>query len=539
MQSTKLIHNASTEENIDAVKSTKAKNAGEEPNKHPDLKPVDMEDQVFLDELERLKRQEQDAYDALKPLRKVSQDTEICLFKQEQQKLAKISEALEDESWVDVMQEELLQFKIQKVWILVDLPYGKKAIGTKWVYRNKKDERGVVVRNKARLGCSRHMQRGRIDYDEDFALVARLKLLGSFRPLLLTWEFISIRWMTDIYVGQARLVLGELILGQFKKQPIVVYFDTEAEYFVAAELFQILGCLLIGELIHKAALVKGRQWLCCNSWMFCTKKISGKVIPRFPNKLVSPTEEKVEGQKTIRTTTYTQSSLTASEAHVEPQSDPSPGPSPTIPIPSHLKVTTQTAKIKSLKAQVKKLKKSEEQSKRRSIFKQGRKTVNSSKGADEGTDLPKVSTARTKLSIDKFEEGTAEPEPRENERKIKEMNEVASDPTREEDCQGNVSTEGTFKQDVVEQRGITLVVLQSKRTFYGHIQLSKEIMPESLIEVTDQGDFWNDQQDWEIVTWRLYEACGVCILEFKDGTVIHMLVERKYPLSKEFLPKNA
>ncbi|GJU79500.1 putative ribonuclease H-like domain-containing protein [Tanacetum coccineum] len=54
-----------------------------------------------------------------------------------------------NESWVDAMQEELLQFKIQKVWILVDLPYGKKAIGTKWVYRNKKDERGVVVRNKA------------------------------------------------------------------------------------------------------------------------------------------------------------------------------------------------------------------------------------------------------------------------------------------------------------------------------------------------------------------------------------------------------
>ncbi|GJZ48278.1 hypothetical protein Tco_0602110 [Tanacetum coccineum] len=43
----------------------------------------------------------------------------------------KISQALEDESWVDAMQEELLQFKIQKVWILVDLPFGKRAIGTK------------------------------------------------------------------------------------------------------------------------------------------------------------------------------------------------------------------------------------------------------------------------------------------------------------------------------------------------------------------------------------------------------------------------
>ncbi|GJZ21420.1 uncharacterized mitochondrial protein-like protein, partial [Tanacetum coccineum] len=47
------------------------------------------------------------------------------------------------------MQEELLQFKLQQVWILVDLPNGKKAIGTKWVFRNKKDERGIVIRNKA------------------------------------------------------------------------------------------------------------------------------------------------------------------------------------------------------------------------------------------------------------------------------------------------------------------------------------------------------------------------------------------------------
>ncbi|GJY58245.1 hypothetical protein Tco_0458137, partial [Tanacetum coccineum] len=44
-------------------------------------------------------------------------------------------------------------------------------------------------------------------------------------------------------------------------------------------------------------------------------------------------------------------------------------------------------------------------------------------------------------------------------------------------------------------------------------------------------------EDWKIVTWRLYEACGVCILEFKDGTVIHMLVERRYPLSKDLLQR--
>ncbi|GJR26290.1 putative ribonuclease H-like domain-containing protein [Tanacetum coccineum] len=92
----------------------------------------------------------------------------------------KISEALEDESWVDAMQEELLQFKIQKIWILVDLPFGKKAIGTKWVYRNKKDERGVVVRNKARLVAQGHRQEEGIDYDEVFAPVARLEAIRIF-----------------------------------------------------------------------------------------------------------------------------------------------------------------------------------------------------------------------------------------------------------------------------------------------------------------------------------------------------------------------
>ncbi|GKB51950.1 putative ribonuclease H-like domain-containing protein, partial [Tanacetum coccineum] len=42
-------------------------------------------------------------------------------------------------------------FKLQKVWVLVDLPSGKKAIGTKWVFKNKRDERSIVVKNKARL----------------------------------------------------------------------------------------------------------------------------------------------------------------------------------------------------------------------------------------------------------------------------------------------------------------------------------------------------------------------------------------------------
>ncbi|GJY96704.1 retrovirus-related pol polyprotein from transposon TNT 1-94 [Tanacetum coccineum] len=78
------------------------------------------------------------------------------------------------------MQEELLQFKLQEVWTLVDLPNGKRAIGTKWVFKNKKDERGIVIRNKARLVAQGYTQEERIDYDEVFAPVARIEAIRLF-----------------------------------------------------------------------------------------------------------------------------------------------------------------------------------------------------------------------------------------------------------------------------------------------------------------------------------------------------------------------
>ncbi|GJS06640.1 putative ribonuclease H-like domain-containing protein [Tanacetum coccineum] len=78
----------------------------------------------------------------------------------------KVTQDLIDPSWIEAMQDELLQFRLQKVWRLVDLPKGKHAIGTKWVYRNKKDERGIVVRNKARLVAQGYTQEEGIDYDK-------------------------------------------------------------------------------------------------------------------------------------------------------------------------------------------------------------------------------------------------------------------------------------------------------------------------------------------------------------------------------------
>ncbi|GKB26871.1 putative ribonuclease H-like domain-containing protein [Tanacetum coccineum] len=88
-----------------------------------------------------------------------------------------VAQALEDPGWVDAMQEEMQQFLNQNVWKLVPLPEGKTAIGTKWILKNKRDARGIVVRNKARLVAQGHRQEEGIDYDEVFAPVARIEAI--------------------------------------------------------------------------------------------------------------------------------------------------------------------------------------------------------------------------------------------------------------------------------------------------------------------------------------------------------------------------
>ncbi|GJW02876.1 putative ribonuclease H-like domain-containing protein [Tanacetum coccineum] len=91
------------------------------------------------------------------------------------------------------MQEELLQFKLQQVWTLVDLPYGKRAIRTKWVYRNKKDDRGIVIRNKAKLVAQGYTQEEVIDYDEVFAPVARIEAIRLFLAYASFKDFVVYR----------------------------------------------------------------------------------------------------------------------------------------------------------------------------------------------------------------------------------------------------------------------------------------------------------------------------------------------------------
>nr|GFC96959.1 copia protein [Tanacetum cinerariifolium] len=78
------------------------------------------------------------------------------------------------------MQEELLQFKIQRVWTLVDCPKGARPMGIKWALKNKKDKRGIVIRNKAMLVAQGHTHEEGIDYDEVFAPIARIEAIRLF-----------------------------------------------------------------------------------------------------------------------------------------------------------------------------------------------------------------------------------------------------------------------------------------------------------------------------------------------------------------------
>nr|GEV80168.1 hypothetical protein [Tanacetum cinerariifolium] len=122
---------------------------------------------------------------------KTYKDLNTCSFAcfLSQIKPTRVTKALSDPAWVEAMQEELLQSKLQKVWILVYLSKGKKAIGTKWVFKKKKDERGIVIKNKARLVAQGCTQEEGIDYDEVFAPVERIEAIRLFLAYALFMRF--------------------------------------------------------------------------------------------------------------------------------------------------------------------------------------------------------------------------------------------------------------------------------------------------------------------------------------------------------------
>nr|GEU41024.1 putative ribonuclease H-like domain-containing protein [Tanacetum cinerariifolium] len=138
-------------------------------------------------------------------------------------------QALQD--WVEAMQDELLQFKLLKVWTLVDLPKDKYAIGTKWVYRNEKDEKRIVIKNKARLVAQGHTQEEGIDYDESTngcqkCLSIWKNRRGASTPMESNKPLIKDEEAEDVDVHLYRSMIGQPKLGL--RYPKNSPFDLEA-----------------------------------------------------------------------------------------------------------------------------------------------------------------------------------------------------------------------------------------------------------------------------------------------------------------------
>ncbi|KAJ9545264.1 hypothetical protein OSB04_024971 [Centaurea solstitialis] len=110
------------------------------------------------------------------------QSGNVCLYVNfiSENEPKEIDDALRDPAWVSAMQEELAEFIRNNVWLLVPRPRKRTIIGSKWIFRNKLDEIGTIIRNKARLVAQGYRQEEGNDYDETFAPVARLEAIRLF-----------------------------------------------------------------------------------------------------------------------------------------------------------------------------------------------------------------------------------------------------------------------------------------------------------------------------------------------------------------------
>ena len=111
----------------------------------------------------------------------------------------KVEEALEDPDWINTMHEELHNFERNQVCTLVEKPDNNhNIIGTKWVFRNKQDEDGQVVHNKARLVAQGYTQVKGMDYGETYALLLDLSPSASYLPMLITMISLYTKWTLKV-----------------------------------------------------------------------------------------------------------------------------------------------------------------------------------------------------------------------------------------------------------------------------------------------------------------------------------------------------
>jgi hypothetical protein len=126
---------------------------------------------------------------------------------------ATLAEVEQDVHWWTAMTEEIQAIEDNHTWVLTNLPPGRKAIGLKWVFKVKRDEKGSVVKHKARLVVKGYSQQQGVDYEEIFTPVARLEAVRLLLALAANqgWEvhhmdvksaFLNGDLMEEVYVSQ-------------------------------------------------------------------------------------------------------------------------------------------------------------------------------------------------------------------------------------------------------------------------------------------------------------------------------------------------
>nr|GEX02084.1 hypothetical protein [Tanacetum cinerariifolium] len=298
--------------------------------------------------------------------------------------------------------EELLQFKMQKVWVLVDLPHGKRAIGTKWVYRNKKDERGIVVKNKplefedldhhdkvykvvkALYGLHKALRACQDKYVAE--ILRKFRLIegkSASTPIDIEKPLLKDHDGDDVDVHTYRSMIGSLlyltssrpdIMFACKKQTVVATSSTEAKYVAAASC-----CAQVNDVTRLQALVNKKKVVVTkaairelSNGVYCHLFIHRVETPLFEGMLVrQEIEEEGDADEHVEDVTVGDDAqgddTTAHGEVLAITQEPSiPSPTPTIPpsqppqdIPSTSQYdkVAQALEITKLKRRVRRLEK--------------------------------------------------------------------------------------------------------------------------------------------------------------------------------------
>jgi hypothetical protein len=156
-----------------------------------------------------------------------------------------VEDALQDIDWVVAMQEDLNSFKRNQVWSLVERPK-QNVLGTKWVFRNKQDEFGVVTRNKARLVAKGYSHVKGLDFKETFAPIARLESIHILLACATRYDFKL--YQMDVKIAFLNGPIKEVYVEQpsgfeYHEYPNHVYNLHKALYRLRKDPRAWYGCL--------------------------------------------------------------------------------------------------------------------------------------------------------------------------------------------------------------------------------------------------------------------------------------------------------